>query len=83
MPRFEVFCPAAPPAVPADVTVRVEAEHWLAALEAALQKVGLAPSTANLLCDVQPDGSLHVSTPAGGSIFRIRELRAEPPARRG
>jgi hypothetical protein len=81
MPRFEVFCPAAPPAVPGDVALRVEAEHWLGALKAGLQKVGLARSMANLLCDVQADGSIHVSDPAGGGIFRIRELRGEasPP----
>lgn len=79
MPRFEVFCPAAPPAVPEDVTLRVDAEHWLAALKAGLQKIGGEQMAANVLCDVQADGSIHVSDPAEGGVFRIRELRAEAP----
>jgi hypothetical protein len=79
MPRFEVFCPAAPPAVPVDVTLRVEAEHWLAALKAGLQKVGGAQVTSNVLCDIQADGSIHVTDPGGGGVFRITELRAEAP----
>ena len=77
MPRFEVFCPAAPPALPVDVTLRVEAEHWLAALKAGLQKVGGAQVTSNVLCDIQADGSIHVTDPRGGGVFRIAELRAE------
>src|SRR6266545_1253224 len=84
MPRFEVFCPATPPALPADVTLRVEAEHWLAALKAGLRKVGGPQLTTNVLCDVQADGSIHVTDPRGGGVFRIQELRAEPavaPAR--
>ena len=88
MPRFEVFCPAAPPALPVDVTLRVEAEHWLAALKAGLQKVGGAQVTSNVLCDVQADGSIHVTDPRGGGVFRIAELRADAaqaraPAGRG
>jgi len=78
MPRFEVYCPAAPPALPADVTLRVEAEHWLAALKAGLQKVGGAQMSASVLCDIQADGSIHVTDPRGGGVFRIQELRAEP-----
>ncbi|HEX9306768.1 MAG TPA: GAF domain-containing protein [Anaeromyxobacter sp.] len=80
MLRFEVFCPATPPALPADVTLRVEAEHWLAALKAGLRKVGGPQLTTNVLCDVQADGSIHVSDPQGGGVFRIQELRAEPAA---
>ncbi len=88
MPRFEVFCPAAPPALPVDVTLRVEAEHWLAALKAGLQKVGGAEVASNVLCDIQADGSIHVTDPRGGRVFRIAELRADAaqaraPAERG
>lgn len=78
MPRFEVFCPAAPPEVPADVTVRVDAEHWLAALATALGKVGSPEPAAHLLCDVQADGTIQVSDPGGGGIYRVRELRTDP-----
>ena len=78
MPRYEVFCPASPPEVPADVTVRVDAEHWLAALRAALQKVGGPEPGAHLLCDVQQDGTIQASDPGGGGVYRIRELSGEP-----
>jgi len=80
MPRFEVYCPASPPALPVDVTLRVEAEHWLAALKAGLQKVGGPQMATNVLCDIQADGSIHVTDPRGGGVFRIQELRAEPAA---
>lgn len=84
MPRFEVFCPAAPPALPLDVTLRIEAEHWLAALKAGLQKVGGPQVATNVLCDIQADGSIHVTDPQGGGVFRITEMRTEaapaPPA---
>ncbi len=78
MPRYEVFCPAMPPEVPADATVRVDAEHWLDALRAALRKVGGPEPSAHVLCDVQADGSIRVSDPAGGGVYRIRELRTTP-----
>ncbi len=78
MPRYEVFCPAMPPELPADATVRVEAEHWLGALRAALQRIGGPEPSAHVLCDVQPDGAIRVSDPAGGVVYRIRELRSEP-----
>jgi hypothetical protein len=81
MPRFEVFCPAAPPVLREDLTLRVHAEHWLAALKLGRQKVGGAPAATNLLCDVQADGSIHVTDPRGGGVFRIRELRVEAPPR--
>jgi hypothetical protein len=84
MPRFEVFCPAAPPSLPEDVVLRLDADHWLAALKSALSEVGI-PAVPHLLCDVQADGSIHVSDPAGGGVFRVRELGTErapapPPA---
>lgn len=70
MPRFEVQVPAAAAAA-AGATVRVEADHWLGALKAALG-AGRLPS--NLLCDVRPDG-VDVTDAKGGGVFRIRELR--------
>jgi hypothetical protein len=76
MPRFEVFCPAAPPHVSEDVTVRVDAEHWIAALQAALAGLGLPQALASVLCDVQADGSIHVTHPQGGSVYRVREIEA-------
>ncbi len=81
MPRFEVFCPAAPPALALPLTLRVDAEHWLAALKAGLQKVGAPQAATSVLCDVQEDGSIHVSDPRGGGVFRIHEVHADSPAR--
>lgn len=82
MPRFEVYVPAAPPLLPVDVTLRVESEHWLAALKAGLQKAAVGDVAANILCDIQADGSIHVSDPESGRVFRIKELPegAAPPA---
>ncbi len=78
MARFEVFIPATPPGLPMDVTLRVQSENWLAALKTGLQKMGGGQLPPNILCDIQEDGSIHVSDPSG-QVFRIREL-AEAPA---
>jgi hypothetical protein len=79
MPRFEVFLPAAPPASPIDLTLRLDAESWLAALKGGLEKIGRAHAARNVLCDIQADGSIHVTEPQGGGVFRIRELAVAPP----
>ncbi len=76
MPRFEVFVPATAPAVPDDLTLRVDAEHWLAALKAGLQRIGDVQPTSHVLCDVQADGSIHVTDPRNARVFRIQELGA-------
>ena len=82
MPRFEVYVPASPPLLPVDVTLRVDSEHWLAALKAGLQKAALGDVAANILCDIQADGSIHVSDPESGRVFRIKELPEAPPTPR-
>src|SRR5260221_13931925 len=74
MPTFEVFLPAAPPALPGDVTLRVEAENWLAALKAGLQKMGAGTMATNILCDIKDDNSIHVTDPNAGRVFRIKEF---------
>jgi hypothetical protein len=80
MGRFEVFVPAAPPRLPAAVTLRVDADNWLAALKAGLGKMGGEVAT-HILCDIQPDGSIHVTDPSSSGVFRIREMaEAEEPA---
>lgn len=80
MPRYEVFVPAAPPAAPSDLAVHVEGDHWLGALREGLARIGGARPAANALCDVQPDGSIHVTDVATGRAFRIREVAAAPAA---
>jgi hypothetical protein len=85
MPRFEVYVPPAPPRLPVAVALRVESENWLAALKVGLQKVGGGELASNILCDIQADGSIHVTDPDSGRVFRIREVEeasapAAPPA---
>jgi hypothetical protein len=81
MPRFEVLCPASPPLVSAGPTIGVDAEHWVAALKAALLRLGKDQVVDRILCDVQEDGTIQVTSPRGGGVFRIREVReGAPPA---
>jgi hypothetical protein len=74
--HFEVYVPEAPPGLPAALTLRVDAAHWLAALKAGLERFGLPAPPAHVLCDVKPDGSIHVTDPESGRVFRIHELGA-------
>lgn len=77
MPRFEVHLPAAPPQRPLAATLRVDSENWLAALKAGLGKLGRPEPMSNILCDIQADGSIHVTDSTAGEVFRIRELAGE------
>jgi hypothetical protein len=79
MARYEVFVPAAPPRVPMDLTLRLDADHWLGALKSGLKRLGEVQPTSNILCDIQPDGSIHVTDPDSGRVFRIVELPAITP----
>jgi hypothetical protein len=72
--RFEVYVPEAPPDLPAALTLRVDAAHWLAALKAGLDRFGLPAPPAHVLCDIKPDGTVHVTDPRSGRVFRIHEL---------
>lgn len=76
MARFEVYVPEAPPGLPAALTLRVDAAHWLAALKAGLDRFGLPAPPAHVLCDIQADGTVHVTDPQSGRVFRIHELGA-------
>jgi len=75
--RFEVYVPEAPPGLPAALTLRVDAAHWLAALKAGLDRFGLPAPPAHVLCDIKPDGTIHVTDPESGRVFRIHELGQE------
>lgn len=79
MARFEVYVPEAPPGLPAALTLRVDAAHWLAALKAGLDRFGLPAPPAHVLCDIKPDGTVHVTDPESGRVFRIHELGADGP----
>ena len=72
MPSFEVFIPAALE-TGFDLTFRVDADNWMAALKTGLEQVGLKGHRGNLLCDIKPTG-IDVTNPGSGKVFRIREL---------
>jgi putative methionine-R-sulfoxide reductase with GAF domain len=78
MAKFEVFIPASGPGS-FDLTLRVEADNWLAALNTGMKKIGeKGGAGANVLVDIQDDESIHVTDPKSGRVFRIKE--AAPPA---
>jgi len=83
MPKFEVFIPAAPPEQPFNLTLRVDADTWLAALKVGLQKICGAQVAPNILCDVKDDESIDVTDPVSGRVFRIAQVEAAAPARPG
>jgi len=80
VPRYEVFVPAAPPVLPGELVLHGEGEHWLGALREGLARIGGGRPPANVLCDVQADGSIHVTDGVSGRVFRIREVAAAPAA---
>lgn len=74
MPRFEVFIPRSA-RMPMDMRLRLEADSWIDALKAGLAKVGEGGAAAeNVLCDIKPDNSIHVTDAASGRVFQIREF---------
>lgn len=80
MPRFEVYIPAADEQS-FNVTFRVDALNWMAALKTGMQKLGEQGATSNnVLVDVQDDNSVHVTEPESGRVFRIRELSEDEAA---
>jgi GAF domain len=83
MPRFEVLVPAAPPRVPTDLALRVEADHWLGALRTGLAQLGETHPASHVICAIQADGSVHVTDPDSGRVFRILELPAVTPVAPG
>jgi hypothetical protein len=74
MARYEVFIPAAETAG-FNVTFRVDAQNWMAALKTGMQKLGeQGAAMQNILVDIQDDESVHVTESSSGRVFRIREL---------
>ncbi len=80
MPKFEVLIPPADPGG-FNVTLRVDAANWMAALKTGLQKLGEQGSNVqNVLVDIQDDNSIHVTESRSGRVFRIRELSEQEVA---
>jgi hypothetical protein len=74
MAKYEVHIPAAAPGTP-NVTLRVFADNWMAALKSGMEKVGeQGAQMQNVLCDILDDGSVDVTDPKSDRVFRIREL---------
>lgn len=74
MAKFEVYIPASD-ANGFNVTLKVGADNWMAALKAGMQKLGEQGSVSqNVMVDIQEDNSVHVTDTASGRVFRIREL---------
>ncbi|RMG19734.1 MAG: hypothetical protein D6729_04515, partial [Deltaproteobacteria bacterium] len=78
MPNYEVFIPARDEAG-FDMTFRVAADNWMAALKTGMEKIGQQGPGGNILCDIKEDNSIHVTDPGTGRVFRIRELAETSP----
>lgn len=81
MPKYEVHIPAAEQGG-FNITLKVNADNWMAALKAGMQKLGEQGSvSSNVMVDVQEDQSVHITDNMSGRVFRIRELSEEEAAR--
>ena len=80
MAKYEVFLPAAREGE-FNLTLKVDADNWMAALKAGLKKLGeQGAQVANLLVDIMEDNSIHVTDSTSGRVFRIKELEEEAAA---
>ncbi len=81
MPKYEVHIPAADQGG-FNITLKVNADNWMAALKAGMQKLGEQGSvSSNVMVDVQEDQSIHITDNMSGRVFRIRELSEEEAAK--
>lgn len=75
MSKFEVHIPEGPATGSTAVTLRVDADNWMAALKAGTAKLGeQGAMVQNVLVDIQENGEVHVTESRSGRVFRIREL---------
>lgn len=80
MANYEVHIPSAAPGG-YNMTLKVSADNWMAALKAGLLKLGeQGASTQNVMVDIQEDNSIHITDATSGRVFRIRELTEEEAA---
>jgi hypothetical protein len=80
MTKYEVHIPAASQGG-FNITLKVNADNWMAALKAGMQKLGEQGSvSSNVMVDVQEDQSIHITDNMSGRVFRIRELSEEEVA---
>ena len=75
---YEVFIPAIE-AGRTNVTQKVDAENWIAALRSGLAKIGeQGDIVKNVMCDIQENGDIHVTDPKSGRLFKIKEVGESP-----
>jgi len=71
---YEVFVPSTQEGG-LNITLTVDAESWIAALRQGLAKMGEQGDIAkNVMCDIQGDGSIHVTDTELGRVFKLKEL---------
>lgn len=73
MAKFEIFIPAQD-ASSFNMTLRVNADNWMAALKLGLAKLQLPIAVQDIVVDVQPDHSVSVTEPTSGRQFKITEV---------
>lgn len=72
--RFEVFVPSEEQDG-FDITLKVDAPNWMVALKSGLAKLGsTGTDVRNIVCDIQPDGSVIVTDPKSRRVFTVREI---------
>lgn len=74
MAFYEVFIPASAK-LSNDLTLTIEGENWMDALRTGLANIGEGP-ISNIMCDIQPDNSIHVTDTSTRRVFRLRETAA-------
>ena len=74
MAKFEIFIPAHD-ASSFNMTLRVTADTWMAALKLGLAKLQLPIVISDVVVDVREDHSVHVTEPSSGRVFRISEVQ--------
>ncbi|MEE2960486.1 MAG: GAF domain-containing protein [Myxococcota bacterium] len=75
MPVYELLIPAREEGQKNKIG-KVKGDTWMGALKVGLAKLGDSTDVSSLLCDVRNDGSLAVTDPKSGRVFRIREMGA-------
>lgn len=74
MAFYEVYIPASAK-LANDLTLTIEGENWMDALRTGLANIGEGP-ISNIMCDIQPDNSIHVTDTSTRRVFRLRETVA-------
>lgn len=80
MPRYEVRIPGPSPGS-FEMTLTVEADHWMAALHLAFEELGDTYALAGAVCEVGDDDSVQVTDAGTGRRFFVRQVAVSPKSR--